>query len=1151
MKRRHMLQSLASKRRKLTKDLIKRTKTGKIAFFMFFSKKKPVGKTDRIINGKKYPKLLVTNVDNQKITKQSTIKTNSSQIGKTLKEYAQENSSAKKEIENLTSKDVFNSKLAPAQIYCNTAQRLHQVDMEILYSYHTTQMSVLQAIQEALNQYNEDKKNVEKRLKKVEEYINKQEQTKTETKTETKTKVTKISEIEALQNAISNLQETLNKLIGKEISFEKIYNLLDGEYKRLKGYNDQIHEKIGTLPSKTEISELAQSIATFKSSIITAEEAIKKSIGNILNTVGDESDLQKKLEDFCKKYIEKTTNEIKNAATTLTEDKFKEIAGYSCVKFGEYKKRDGDDDPGVLKQKIKKLEDEKKELEKTIQKYKNDKLIAESNKNILASVNTALEALKETADSISLSVNEESVKKFITVICNRVYKHLTHKIKNKQISEFKNIVKYLKNPKTKKSLFDEVKDFMDKIDSTVSTLATEQTVQTIITKLETTDFQSITTSKELIEKIHQVLVTEKKLDLLDLNNLTRYNDLTLRLTGVSQQIQQGVQYLSDTIVHGKYLTDQSLSELYIKFSDVLGKKLDFNYAALSYNLDILNNNVQYWSEEVKTQHKEITDLVKGVIYSVENVAEDVREQIYRGTRYLHTTIQSSTRMLSKEISENRKYIENITIVIQENFDYLINNYIETSQTLTEDVIRVTERSFFHYYLTVSHDISSIRSGLEKSNDDLKEYIEKAGESVHSMLKELGVYSQDLIKTLEEIAYYSYSYSYTKTVVDVTVNMPKWYYFLFPLRKKERRNYLEMNNSYIVDKTFTMTELDKIGGEMEIPAINYEKNNYLAHVRPSNAIIETKDELLSKIVADNTPHTTVVFDAVEHVAMSKFDHMLTPERIENAYFIPNPLDIKIDGNESLYNDTGVAQRLFEKNEFLRNMAKVITHYIKDIPRITKPFAEEQMIQRLQGKNVSFYSVYDGKIIQIDIGTAGQLIYDTGVIVNGVRNVFRRKHLFDKRYPNFIHQLPVAPQYTAIEAGEKSIVNLEDTAGAIMEMCFYDQKYYNDPDNVYMSYIICILACQVAFVAYRTVHHVFATLDDLEAQIEAHQITYLMQQTFITNDVNTARIMNKYTEESYLSIDVMQSMSTNGDYQSEYTVQYFKSVYTIVQKYVSSL
>src|SRR5690606_37950446 len=141
---------------------------------------------------------------------------------------------------------------------------------------------------------------------------------------------------------------------------------------------------------------------------------------------------------------------------------------------------------------------------------------------------------------------------------------------------------------------------------------------------------------------------------------------------------------------------------------------------------ILNNNVQFWSEEVKTQHKEITDLVRGVINSIEKVSEEVHEQIYRGTRYLHTTIQASTRMLSKEIEENRKYIENITIVIQENFDYLINNYIETSQTLTEDVIRVTERSFLHYYLTVSHDISRIRSGLQESNDVLQEYLEKTG-----------------------------------------------------------------------------------------------------------------------------------------------------------------------------------------------------------------------------------------------------------------------------------------------------------------------------------------------------------------------------------------------------------------------------------------
>lgn len=1176
MKRRHMIQCLASKRRKLTKDIINRTKTGKIAFFMFFSRKKATGRTDRRINGQQMEKLDSTNINMNRVNSLVRRKFVTTETYKKIENFAKENKNLAPKVKNKT-KSNFKLSSYPVDSVAEYMQDSHKVESSINNTKYKLDMTLLNEILKVVQQSSQDIAQIKEQTQKIEQIQNElnnlqskvdnvegQKGQKVQKETET---VKDIPQLNQLIEQLNTIEGKVNDILNKEITFDGIYTALKNHYEQIQASHNSVLEAVKLLPTKSVITELTESIKNYNADILLAKAAIEKTIENLSNI---DAAVQKTLKDFSDKFVDEAVAKFNEGANKLSKN-FQDIANDLCGKFGNFKK-DGPD-PAAAAVKIEDLNTLKEEVMKAINEIKNsqqpDPKILQSNEEFLNNIQNLIDQMKSKVDNIKITIKSGEITKYVDKVSNELYNKISTDLKEEWLTKLDNILEQTQNIDSKINISGELETFINKVNESIKKLATQKSVTEVLTKLNTTDAGVAKSNEELIKILNKINRLEGTFELIDQDLLYGFKEIQKNIGYLSEENKKDLELIANLIEHHSHFGIETFKKLYNELAIGVKKEFDLCNLMAEYRFGYLNSTVQQIAIEHRQQHEHLHQLLGEIYGTVHGVAVNIQEQIYNAVNYLDRSVQYSSMMISEQILRNREMIEHLCLVVQDNIDYLLNNFIESHEQLTEDIIRVTERSFFHYYLTVGHDISIINEKLEDQNAQMKEYIEGAANNVNRMLKKLGIYSEQLRKELEMIREMSKQVKEESVMydeeVDVNLTMPKWYDFLFPLRKRKKLHYLKTSKFSAHDKEVTMLDLEKpIGEVMEIPYL-HENKTYLTEVLPHSKDIVPDDPVLRKIAVDNTSHTTIVFDAVEHVSQKMIDEIIKPLRIknerENVIILLNPLDIKIEGVHEYKLPLLEREKLYQKNEIVRNMAKTIGHYLKNFPGIPSDVAAYKLKKALGNNDRPyFYSVYKGKILPINYETAGQFLFHLGVVVNGVRNVFRRKHAFDRKYPDRVHQLPVMVKfghYPQEKINEN--LSLEEIGGANMEMMFYDKDYHHNPKNVYMAYVICILACMTAFVAYGVMLHVFSVL------YQAHQAKVLtpdkfksaMHRAAIVNDDNRKKMVKDFNEKRFISMDVMQFIAekinnrkTKPDYQLKVTKNHFKIVESNIHKLVGT-
>lgn len=1173
MKRRHMLQCLASKRRKLTKDLVNRTKTGKIAFFMFFSRKKATGPTDRRIKGQQMEKLDSTNINMNRINSLAKRKFVTTKTHKKIENYIKENKNLAPKLKNLTTESEFKLSKAPTDTAADYMKETYKVEKSINNTKYKLDMALLNQILEAVKQSSQDIAQIKEETKKIEQIKNElnnlkgkfdnQKDQKSQKETETET-VENIPQLIEFKDKLNNIEKKVDDILNREISFEGIYTALNKHYQEIKASHDSVLAAVKLLPTDSTIKELTDSISKYNADIVLAKAAIEETISKLSNI---NENVEKTLKDFANSFVDEAVAKFNEGANTLTQN-FQAIAEDLCGKFGNFDNNDRD--PAASAVKIEDLNKLKEEVMEAIKEIKNsqqpDEKILNSNEEFLENIQNQINQIKEKVDNITVTIPEDKITQYVDKVAVEYYNKISEDLKGEWLTKLQNILQKTEDIDSKINISGELETFMDKVKETMKDLAKEQSIQDVLTKLNMTDLGTQKTNEQLIQILNKLNKLEGTLELLDQDLLYGFKEIQKNIGYLSEQSKEHVELIANLIEHHSHFNIETFKELYNDLAIGVKKEFDLCNLMAEYRFGYLNSTVQQIAIVNRQQHEELYQLLEDVAGTVQGVAANIQEQIYNAVNYLDRSVQYSSLMISEQILRNREMIEHLCLVVQDNIDYLLNNFIESHQQLTEDIIKVTERSFFHYYLTVGHDISQINEKLADQNQQMKDYIEGAANNVNRMLKKLGIYSEQLIKELEMIREMSKQVKEESVMydeeVDVNLTMPKWYDFLFPLRKRKKLHFLKTSKFSAHDKEVIMLDLEKpIGEVMEIPYLHEDKI-YLTEVVPNSRDIVPDDLVLRKIAVDNTSHTTIVFDAVEHVSQKMIDEIIKPLRIGNLIFLLNPLDKPIKGDREYDLNLEEREKLFQKNEMVRTMAKTIGHYLKNFPGIPSDVAAYKLKKALGDNDKPyFYSVYKGRILPINYESAGEFLFDLGVVVNGVRNVFRRKHAFDRKYPDRVHQLPVMVKFKRDE--QKKInenLSLEEIGGANMEMMFYDKDYHHNPKNVYMAYVICILACMTAFVAYGVVLHVFSVLYQAQQAkvLTPEKLKNALHRAAITNDNNRKTMVKDFKEKRFIAMDVMQFIAekinnrkTKPDYQLNVTKKHFNIVENNTHKLVGTV
>lgn len=1158
MKRRHMIQYLASKRRKLTKDLVNRTKTGKIAFFMFFSRKKATGRTDRRINGQQMEKLDKTDINMNRVNSFVKRKFVTTETHKKIENFAEENENLAPKLKNLTTKSNFKLSSDPTDTAAEYMKETHKVESGIINTKYKVDMALLNQILEAVQQSSKDIAQIKEQNKKIEQIQNELNKLKSKddnVKGQKGQKVQKetdkdIPQLNQLIELLNNLDKKVDGILSKEISFEGIYTALNNHYEQIQASHDSVLEAVKLLPTESVISKLAESISNYNSDMLLAKAAIEETINKLSNI---NEDVKNTLKNFSDKFVDEAVAKFNEGANKLTQN-FQTIADDLCGKFGDFKKDGPDPAAGAVK--IEDLNKLKEEVINAINEIKKsqqpDPKILNSNEEFLKNIQNQIDQMKIKVDNITVTIEEDKITEYVDRIAAELYNNISNDLKKEWLEVFDNILQKTQDIDSKINISGELEQFINKVNETIKNLATEKSTTEILTKLQSTDLGVAKTNQELAIILNKINKLEGTFQLLDQDLLYGFKEIQKNIGYLSEENKKDLELIANLIENHNHFSIETFKQMYNDLGINFKKELDMCNLMAEYRFGYLNSAVQQIAIEHRQQHADLHQLLGEIYGTVQGVAVNIQEQINNAVNYLEHSVQSSSTMISQEILRNREMIEHLCVVVQDNIDYLLNNFIESHEQLTEDIIRVTERSFFHYYLTVGHDISKINESLEQHNQQMKAYIEGAANNVNKMLKKLGIYSEQLIKELQMIREMSNqvkdeSVMYDKKV-DVNLTMPKWYDFLYPLRKRKKLHYLKTSKFSMDVKEVSMLDPAKpIGDVMEIPYLE-EGKTYLTEVVPHSEAKIPDDIVLKKIAADNTSHTTIVFDAVEHVSQKMIDEIIRPLRIGNDIILLNPLDKPITGSPEYNLNLEEREKLYEKNEFVRNMAKTIFHYLNSFPEIPSDVAENKLLKALgDNDRPNFYAVYKGKILPINYGTAGRFVFHLGVVVNGIRNVFRRKHAFDRKYPDYVHQLPVMVKfgnYPQEQINEN--LSLEEIGGANMEMAFYDKDYHRNMNNVYMAYVICILACMVAFVAYGTMMHVYSVLHKA-TKLSPEQFTKVMNMAAEENDTNTRQMVNLFTKKRFISMDVMQfiiekvnNRKTEAAYQLDLTKNHFATV-----------
>lgn len=1145
MKRRHMLQCLASKRRKLTKDLVNRTKTGKIAFFMFFSRKKKTGRTDRFLNNKKMPKIYKVNANWNRINWYTKRKIKSSKSYVKIEEYIEENPDRAKYIKKEIDNTKVDSPSAPLQILSDHNQKLHQVDMDMINTQFKATNALIDKVVELFEQSKKDIAEIKTQTSKIEQIEEKlnnlkpqkgtktRKQSKKETETETGENIPEIKEFKELLDSVA---KQVQEMKAKDKTFEETHAELKKIVESLKTSSDSVLEALKILPTKNEITELTDAITNYNSEIKTAQAAIKESIDKLPNI---NEEVKNTLNDFNENFVKNAIAEFKKGAEDLTNN-FKTIAEGACAKFGEFNQ-------SAVAERLEELNKLKKEYTDLINELKKKKEtnpeMLKSNEEYVENINTAISQIKTKLDNIDLNIPIEPLKQYIRTIAVALYNDLSKNILTKQTQKLELILKRTKIISQRTLIIRTIRKYMETVVSSMGNLATEASVEEVVNKLATTNLGVESSSQELAKILENVNVVQTILGLLRGDIYKTTEDINRNILHASDKSNQNTQLLIEMIQNHSYFNLQSLEYLYTTLSREFKRDINEINLITSYRFEYLNYNIQQITSQFQSQHREVTELLREVKGSVYYVGLEIEKHIYNGVDFLHYSVQSSTMMVSQQIFQNRNLIHHMSVVIQDNLDYLLNNFIESQKELSHDVIKATEQSFFHYYLQVGHNISQIRDSVQQQNQDVKDYINKAADSVNNMLENLGIYTDELRQELINIR----NIKIEGSVIKVALTMPEWYTFLFPLRKYTKSRYLkrEHDPEYHVLQPLNLDE--PIGEIMEIPDPSYEYA-YLSRVVPHSDILEPQDPTLKSIAVDNTAYTTVVFDAVEHVATSMFGDLLKIEEYDtNRIVLLNPYNVRLIGGTIVYPpDLDYVERVFKNNEFVRNMASTLRYYLKELPDIPNKVAEKRLKLALGERRPNFYTVYNGEIVHIDYPTAGRLIFHLGVVINGIRNVFRRKHSFDKKYPDRIHQLPVMLQIShTVGVNQNKDLSLQEVGGANMERYFYDRENYYYESNRYMAYSICILACMTAFVSHGVMHHVFKIIRVKRLNVWEQEFAAVMRKAAGENDGNIIEIVEKFTEKTFISMDIIQYITKTREggsyeYQLDITNEYLGGI-----------